>query len=204
MLESSKDVKGGITMKRSACLMSLLLVAAVIYGCARAQGYSPAQKRQYTQDMKSDTLSELYSRKPETRNLVKNAAGYAVFSNINTQLLWFGTGNGYGVVLDNRTGKNTYMSMGEAGVGIGVGLKDFREVIIFNSRSKLNNFITSGWNVGTVQASAEAKYKEEGASAAGEANLDADIVVYQMTQKGISLRVNFGASKYWKNSELNY
>jgi len=190
-------------MKRTAYLISLLLVVAVIYGCARAQGYSPAQKRQYTQDMKSDTLSELYSKKPETRNLVKNAAGYAVFSNINVQLLWFGTGNGYGVVIDNRTGKNTYMKMGEAGVGIGFGLKDFREVLIFNSRSKLNNFITSGWNVGIVQVSAEAKYEDEGASAAGEANLDADVVVYQMTTKGISLRVNIGAAKYWKNKELN-
>lgn len=196
-------LKGEIHMKRTAYLISLLLVVAVIYGCARAQGYSPAQKRKYTQDMKSDSLSELYSKKPETRNLVKNAAGYAVFSNINTQLLWFGAGNGYGVVIDNKTGKNTYMSMGEAGVGIGFGLKDFREVIIFNSRSKLNNFITSGWNVGTVQASAEAKYNEDGASAAGEANLDADVVVYQMTKKGISLRINIGAAKYWKNKELN-
>jgi lipid-binding SYLF domain-containing protein len=190
-------------MKRFACLISFLLVVTVIYGCARAKGYTPAQKRQYTQDMKRDTLNELYSKKPETRNLVKNSAGYAVFSNINTQLLWFGTGNGFGVVVDNRTGKNTYMNMGEAGVGIGLGLKDFREVIVFNSRSKLNGFITSGWNVGTAQASAEAKYEDDGASAAGEANLDADVVVYQMTEKGISLRVNFGASKYWVNDELN-
>ncbi|NIP39111.1 MAG: hypothetical protein GWO07_10490 [Candidatus Dadabacteria bacterium] len=190
-------------IKNSFIALSLVLVAVVVFGCARAQGYSPAQKRQYTQDMKSDTLAELYRRKPETRNLVRNAAGYGVFSNINTQLLWFGAGNGYGVVTDNRTGKQTYMSMGEAGVGIGLGLKDFREVIIFNSRSKLNSFVTSGWNVGTAQASAEAKYESDGASAAGEANLDADVVVYQMTEKGIALRVNIGASKYWANDELN-
>ncbi len=191
-------------MKNTAIGLSIIIVAVTVMACARAQGHSPAQKRQYTQDMKSDTLQDLYRRKPETRSLVQNAAGYGVFSNINTQLLWFGAGNGYGVVVDNRTGKKTYMSMGEAGVGIGVGLKDFREVIIFNNRAKLNNFVTSGWNVGTAQASAEAKYESDGASAAGEANLDADVVVYQMTEKGISLRVNFGASKYWVNDELNY
>ena len=190
-------------MKNITYVFSLILVVGVIYGCAKAKGYTPAQKRQYTQEMKADTLQELYSKKPEARNLVKNAAGYAVFSNINMQLLWFGTGNGFGVVVDNKTGKNTYMSMGEAGVGIGVAVKDFRQVIVFNSRSKLNNFITSGWNVGKAQASAEAKYKKEGASAAGEANLDADVVVYQLTKKGISLRVNIGAAKYWKNKELN-
>lgn len=190
-------------MKNFTVALSLLLVVAVIYGCARAQGYTPAQKRQYTQDMKVDTLNQLYSKKPETRNLIKNAEGYGVFSNINTQLMFFGAGNGFGVVTDNNTGKETYMNMGEGGVGIGVGLKDFREVIIFNNRRKLNSFITSGWNVGTTQASAEAKYDKEGASAAGEANLDADIVVYQITEKGISLRINLGASKYWKNNELN-
>jgi len=190
-------------VKKFAYIVSLLLVVAVVYGCAKAQGYTPSQKRQYTQDMKRDTLQELYSKKPETRSLVKNAAGYAVFNNINTQLLWFGTGNGFGVVVDNRTGKNTYMNMAEAGVGIGIAIKDFREVIVFNSREKLNKFVSSGWNVGTAQASAEAKYDEEGASAAGEANLDADVVVYQLTEKGISLRINIGASKYWKNGELN-
>jgi lipid-binding SYLF domain-containing protein len=93
--------------------------------------------------------------------------------------------------------------MNLAEVGIGVAIKDFREVIVFNSREKLNNFVTSGWNVGTAQAGAEAKYEEEGASEAGEINLDADIVVYQLTEKGIQLRVNIGASKYWKNDELN-
>jgi len=190
-------------VKKFVCIVSLLLVVAVVYGCAKAQGYTPSQKRQYTQDMKRNTLQELYSKKPETRSLVKNAAGYAVFSNINMQLLWFGTGNGFGVVVDNRTDKNTYMNMAEAGVGIGVAIKDFREVIIFNSREKLNKFVTSGWNIGTIQASAEAKYDEEGASAAGEANLDADVVVYQLTEKGISLRINLGASKYWKNDKLN-
>lgn len=190
-------------MKKFGVVISLFILAVVIYGCARAQGYTPAQKRQYTQEMRTDTLNQLYSKKPETRKLIQNAEGYGVFSNINTQLMFFGAGNGFGVVRDNRTDKDTYMNMGEGGVGIGVGLKDFREVIIFNNRQKLNNFVTSGWNVGTTQASAEAKYNKEGASAAGEANLDADIVVYQMTEKGISLRINLGASKYWKNGELN-
>ncbi len=88
------------------------------------------------------------------------------------------------------------MNLAEADVGIGVAIKDFREVIVFNS------FVTSGWNVGSAQGGAEAKYEEEGASATGEVNLDADIVVYQLTEKGIQLRVNIGASKHWQNDKL--
>ncbi len=88
------------------------------------------------------------------------------------------------------------MNLAEADVGIGVAIKDFRKVIVFNSREKLNNFVTSGQNVGTAQAGAEAKHEEEGAPVAGEADLDADIVVYQLTEKSIQLRVNTGASKH--------
>ena len=94
------------------------------------------------------------------------------------------------------------MNLAEADVGIGVAIKDFREVIVFNSREKLNNFVPSGWNVGSAQGGAEAKYEEEGASATGEVNLDADIVVYQLKEEGIQLRVNIGASKYWQNDKL--
>ena len=83
--------------------------------------------------MKDDTLAELYQKKPETRAMIKNAAGYWVFSNINTQLLIFGSGNGYGVVVDNSTSKKTFMKMAQVGAGLGVAFKDFRAVIIFNN-----------------------------------------------------------------------
>jgi len=52
--------------------------------------------------------------------------------------MFFGTGNGYGVVVDNSDGHKTYMKMGEG--GFGVALKDFREVIIFDEQSAYNTF----------------------------------------------------------------
>jgi hypothetical protein len=36
-------------------------------------------------------------------------------------------------VRDNKTGRDTYMKMGEVGVGLGVGIKDFRAVFVFHS-----------------------------------------------------------------------
>lgn len=190
-------------MKRYYPILSFILIATLLISCARAKGPTPESKRDYTHDMEEATLIELFTKKPETVELVESAEGYAVFSNINTQLLWFGSGHGFGVVHDNKTHEKTYMNMAEAGVGVGFSLKDFREVIIFNSREKMENFIESGWNVGSAQASAEFKYDDEGASAAAEGNMSTDIIVYQLTQKGISFRLNFGASKYWKNGNLN-
>ncbi len=173
-----------------------------VVNCARPQGDTPQEKRDFVLQMKQSTLQDLYADKPWARELIQNAAGYGVFSNINTQLLLVGTGNGYGVLIDNSNGDKTYMRMAEAGVGLGVALKDFREVVVFNSKQKFYDFWANGWNMG-VQGDAAAKYKDEGEAVTGEVALDSDVLVFQLTESGIALRANFGASKYWPDKDLN-
>ena len=152
--------------------------------------------------MKNNTLAELYAKKPYAKQLVENASGYAVFSSFNTQLLIVGSGNGFGVAVDNSSGDNIYMRMAEGGVGLGVALKDFREVIVFNNKAVFIEFVTEGWNYG-AQGDAAAKYKDDGGSSSGEVPLNSDIVVFQMTKDGIALRASIGASKVWIDDELN-
>ncbi|MGB3363216.1 MAG: hypothetical protein WBB48_00390, partial [Thermodesulfobacteriota bacterium] len=82
-------------------ILTLVIVGLMFTACARPKGETPAQKRDYVQQMKNETLAELYAKKPYAKELVQNAAGYAVFSNFNTQLLIVGSGNGYGVAVDN-------------------------------------------------------------------------------------------------------
>jgi len=180
----------------------LFLILVSLVSCAKPQGSTPQEKRAFVNQMMKDTLAELYQKKPETRPLVKNTYGYGVFSNINTQLMFFGTGNGYGVAVDNGNGNKIYMNMAEGGVGLGIAFKDFREVIIFNNKDVFYKFITSGWNM-AAQGDAAAKYKEEGGATTGEVPLDSDILVYQLTESGLALRANFGASKFWIDKELN-
>jgi len=184
--------------------VSIILFFSFVFlvGCARPQGETPQEKREFILKMEQDTLDELYEKEPETRSLVKNAVGYGVFSDINTQLMFFGTGNGYGVVVNNSNGQKTYMKMGEGGVGLGVALKDFREIIIFNDQSAYTNFVTEGWSLGG-QGDAAAKYKDSGDAATGAVPLDSGVLVYQLTDSGIALRAHFGASKYWRDDDLN-
>ena len=61
--------------------------------------------------MRQDVLSEIYSEKPDVQSQVANAPGYAVFSNVNVNLLLASFGGGYGVVRDNQSGRDTYMNM---------------------------------------------------------------------------------------------
>lgn len=185
--------------------LSLAVVSMlVVIGCARPQGTDPAEKRDFVQNMRRQALNDLYAKYPQARKQIANSAGYAVFSNINTQLLFFGTGNGYGIAHNNSTGTETYMKMLQASAGIGVALKDFREVIIFNNPATFRNFVTKGWDLG-VQAGAGAKSGEQGGEASGAMSVASmDVIVYQLTEAGIELRTNVAGKKYWIDDELNY
>ena len=181
-------------------LLSLCLVI-VLSGCATSGAYTKADKRQAIQNMKQEVLTELYRTKPGTRTVVANAPGYAVFSNANVNLIFASFSGGNGVVKDKRTGKSTYMKMGEVGIGLGLGVKDFRAVFVFHNRAILQKFIDSGWEFGG-HADAAAKANEKGAAFGGEILLDG-VTVYQMTESGLALQATIKGTKYWKDTELN-
>jgi lipid-binding SYLF domain-containing protein len=83
---------------------------------------------------------------------------------VNVNLLLLATANGYGVVVDNKTHKETFMRMGSLGGGIGAGLKDVRVIFVFHEAKVMKQFIEEGWQFGG-QADAAAKYQNTGASA---------------------------------------
>ena len=124
-------------MKKSISLITLLVLTVFVLltlgGCASSKGSTPDEKRAYTMTMKNDALAELYRQLPETEQLVKDASGFGVFSNIGTNLIFVTTGGGFGVVHNNTTGQDTYMKMGSLVVGIGIGVTDFLAFFFFPS-----------------------------------------------------------------------
>lgn len=182
----------------------LLLIAAIIFmaSCATTGGQSKMDKRMKVQEMRNQVLSDLYKTKPETRAMIAKAPGYAVFSNANVNVIFASFGGGYGVVKNNRTGKDTYMKMGEIGIGLGLGVKDFRAVFIFHDAATMNRFINSGWEFGG-HADAAAVAEDKGLGAVGgEAVID-NITIYQLTKSGLALQATVKGTKYWKDGELN-
>lgn len=178
-----------------------LAVAFIVSGCATTTGVTPQEKRQAVLSMKNKVLTELYENRSKARAEVAAAPGYAVFSNANVYLFFVGVGGGYGVVHDNKTGRQIFMKMGEAGVGLGLGVKDFRAVFIFHDRAVMEKFIGSGWEFGG-QADAAAKASDKGAAVGGEAVVDG-ITIYQLTESGLALQATVMGTRYWKDDELN-
>jgi len=188
-------------MKKTILLLSVLILSITLTGCSPGSKLTNAEKRQAIDTMAAETLQRLYTEKPSAQEEVNNAAGYAAFSNANVNIIFASAGGGYGVAVNNQTGERTYMQMGSGGLGLGIGAKDYRQVLIFSDEDTLKKFIYSGWEFGG-HADAAAKAGDKGAEASGEGMIGGT-KVYAMTEAGLALQATVTGTKYWKDKELN-
>ncbi|HEU5136955.1 MAG TPA: YSC84-related protein [Steroidobacteraceae bacterium] len=148
------------------------------------------------------TLEALYKANPEARGLIQKAAGYATFSNFGMKILFVGGGKGKGVVVDNKSKRTTFMNMGEAQAGLGMGAKKFRVVFVFQQAAAMNKFIDEGWAFGG-QATAAATTGDTGGAMQGAASVAPGVWMYQLTDKGLAAEITAKGTKYWKDKDLN-
>ena len=189
------------TVKRIYVLFLGLILASALTSCTTTKGNTPQEKRQAVLQMRADVLAQLYKLQPDARAQIAASPGYAVFSNANVNIVFASFGGGYGVVENKRLKKSVFMKMGEAGIGLGLGAKDFRAVFIFKTQESLDAFIDNGWEFGG-HADAAAKAGDKGAAIGGEAMLNG-MTIYQITESGLALQATLKGTKYWKDSELN-
>lgn len=198
-----KPTVGGLRWKAPKVFLILTLAMGVgLSGTALAKKPSKEEMRADVRKMGKETLAKLYKVQPNAKKAVENSAGYAVFSNFGLKIFFFGSGKGKGVVVDNKTKKETFMKMIEGQMGLGLGAKKFRQVWVFNSQKALSDFVNSGWEFGG-QATAAAKSGEEGGDLAGAISVDEDILLYQLTEEGLALELTAKGTKYYKDDKLN-
>lgn len=181
--------------------ISVMVIALLLVACASSGQKTVEQRRADVQKMVQETVSSVQKHQSNIRQKMAAAPGYAVFSNANVNLIFASFSGGYGVAHNNANGKDTYMKMGEAGIGLGLGVKDFRAVFIFKTRAAFDRFVESGWMVG-AHADAAAKADDKGGAAAAEIVAD-DVEIYQLTEAGLALQATIKGTKYWQDDALN-
>ncbi len=175
-----------------------------ISGCASARGGTVSERRQSVQNMRASTLAELYQKRPESKAKVESAAGCGVFSNVGSKVLLLATGNGYGIVRDAATGRDTYMRMLELGGGLGLGVKKYKAVFIFHDPVALRTFLIEGWEVGgDADAAAQAGSKGGSVGVQGTSGQLEGLEVYTFTEAGLALSATAAAAKYYPDKTLN-
>lgn len=189
------------TMKKLAGLVLLGLVL-LLTGCLGPMRGTVEEKRSAIDSMRTRTLQDLYLQSHSAEEKIRRAAGYAVFSNVNAQVLFVGGGGGYGVAVYSDTGRKVYMKMAQAGVGLGLGVQDIRVVFVFHTTAALDRFVYQGWDFG-VQADAAARSEGKGGSAGGEVSITSDMDAYTLTKSGLLAKLNLAGTKYWQDRSLN-
>ena len=187
-------------MKITYKILSLVLIV-VVTGCASMGSGTKEEKQQAIRTMKDSVLTQLFKTRPDTRTQLKSAPGYAVFSNVNVNVIFIAAGTGFGLVKDNSSGKYTYMNMAEGGLGFGAGVKDYRIVMVFHSQEAMRQFVESGWTFGG-NADAALKANDKGGAVQGEAYFG-NVTVYTFTESGIALQATAKGTKFWVDVALN-
>ena len=178
-----------------------LIPLLAITACQSPTGDTKEEKRASIRSMRDDTLADLYKKRPAAKAKVESALGYAVFSNFGMKIFVFGSGNGYGMLVDKKAGKDTFMRMMELNVGVGLGAKKFRAVFAFTDAETMSKFADSGWDFG-ADAGAGAKKDEEGAEASAAASAHG-MEIYVITETGVEVQATIGGTKYTRDDELN-
>lgn len=188
----------GVSSLQGAAMLLGVLAAA----CASPKGATVEEKSAHVLRVRDETLRDLYRQEPEARARLQGAPGYAVFSNLGSQLFVLSTGRGYGVAVDNRTGRETFMRMSSVGVGLGMGVKDFRTIFIFHDPGTFRNFVNEGWEFGG-DADVAAVTDDKGGQVSGAGVASSSIEVYQFTEAGLALKAAIAGTRYTKDDELN-
>ncbi|MCJ8318734.1 MAG: hypothetical protein MJK12_03820 [Colwellia sp.] len=183
-------------------MKNILVIIVMLALSFNSYAFSDDEDRKDILDSRQEILTKLYKEQSSIKNKIKKAAGYATFSNIGVNVIFFSAGGGTGVVHDNSSGNDTFMSMASAGVGIGWGIKDFRAVFIFHTKESMTKFVEEGWDF-SGQADAAAKSGDKGGEASKAGTIVNGVEVYQMTETGIALQATLQGTKYWKNDDLN-
>ena len=180
-----------------------VIAFGLIVGCVTTpKGETPTEKRGEVQKMRAETLAKLYTLHPPAKARIKKSVGYAVFSNVGVNIILLSAAGGWGVAHDNKSGRDIYMKMASGGVGLGLGVKDFRGVFVFSTREAFNNFTDSGWEA-NVQADAAAKSGDKGGAAAGAITVAPGMDLYQITEQGLALQATIQGTKYFRDDDLN-
>jgi lipid-binding SYLF domain-containing protein len=169
---------------------------------AQKKEATKAEKQAAIRKEAQTTLTKLYTIHPGARSAIEKSAGYAAFDNFGMNLFVLSTASGKGIAVAKTGKKETFMKMISAGAGVGIGIKDFRVVFVFETPQALDSFLASGWDA-DAHAEATAKSGQKGGAYEGAISASPGVWIYQLTEKGLAVQATLQGTKYYKDDDLN-
>jgi lipid-binding SYLF domain-containing protein len=186
-------------------IIRALAATAALFVCVPALAQDEQaiiQKRQQVREMAREALADLYDVAPSVRAAIQHAAGYAVFSTFGLKIFFAGGTSGNGIVVDHRSGRETFMKMVKVQAGLGFGASKDKYIFVFESESALRSFVSQGWDF-SGQANLGAMVAQQGGSFSGAASISPGIYMFQLTDTGLSASITVGGTKFYKDPDLH-
>ena len=159
------------------------------------------QKRDATLTMAKTGLDALIKQNPAVQKQIDEAAGYAVFSATNVNIVLLVLARGEGVLFDKRRKDPIFMKDLKTGEGIGAGYQVQYQVVIFKSPTAIDQFLLTSIDGQRGGVDVDANIS---AGSGGEIrSFNPEITFYTVGLSGYDLQANYGGTLYLVDQQLN-
>jgi hypothetical protein len=185
-----------------------LLVASFLAGCqSTGQDGKPLtsaeimQKRDATLKMAKTGLDALIKQKPDVQKEIDQAAGYAVFTTSNFNIVLIVLARGEGVLFDKRRTDPIFMQALKTGEGLGAGYQDQYQVAIFKTPGAIDQFLLTSIDGHRGGVDVDANFSA--GSGGTIRSFNPEITFYTVGLSGYDLQANYGGTLYLVDQQLN-
>ena len=160
-----------------------------------------SQKREATIKMAKTGLDALLKQNSAVKKEIDEAAGYAVFSTTNINVVLIVVARGEGVLYDKRRNEPIFMEALKTGEGLGAGYQDQYQVVIFKTPKAIDQFLLTSID---GQRGGMDIYANFSAGSGGVIrSFNPDITFYTVGLSGYDLQANYGGTLYLVDQQLN-
>jgi len=178
-------------------LTAVMFATLLVVSCSSTyKKMSVEEKRAHLAEAEQTTLAELVEMKPEVQADLDRSIGHAVFSNRLAKVPIVGAGDGIGLVFDKKTGERTYLKVQRLDIGGGLGVREYRLVVVFFDEEPLKK-LASGKLELTAGAEMGAGKSDVGVgSEAVSGKRKEKLVIYQLADTGVSATITVRLIRY--------
>ena len=205
----SKIEKKVMDLRMMKRIIALLLFAALsMTGC---QSTGPdgkpltqdqiIQKRDATLQMSKTGLDLLIKQKPAVQKEIDQAAGYAVFSATNVNIVLLVVARGEGVLFDKRRKDPVFMQALKTGEGLGAGYQVQYQIVIFKTPGAIDQFLLT--SVDGQRGGVDVDANFSAGSGGTIRSFNPEITFYTVGESGYDLQANYGGTLYLVDQKLN-
>jgi hypothetical protein len=159
------------------------------------------QKREATLKMSKAGLDALIKQKPEVHKEIERAAGYAVFTTTNVNVVLLVLARGEGVLFDKRRKEPIFMQALKTGEGLGAGYQDQYQVAIFKTPGAIDQFLLTSIDGRRGGIDVDANFSA--GSGGTIRSFNPEITFYTVGLSGYDLQANYGGTLYLVDQQLN-